>query len=123
MLEDRKILDFKGSYQEFLAYRARQKVFQQAAAVAAPNPEQPKKEKQKRPGGTKNLEKELSALERAIAKAEEAVASLDEQMEQSASDYVKLQELCEQKEGQEAELMELYDKWETISAQLEEARG
>ena len=123
MLEDGKILDFKGSYQEFLAYRARQKVFQQAAAVAAPNPEQPKKEKQKRPGGTKNLEKELSALERAIAKAEEAVASLDEQMEQSASDYVKLQELCEQKEVQEAELMELYDKWETISAQLEEARG
>ena len=123
MLEDGRILDFKGSYQEFLAYRARQKVFQQAAAVAAPNPEQPKKEKQKRPGGTKNLEKELSALERAIAKAEEAVASLDEQMEQSASDYVKLQELCEQKEGQEAELMELYDKWETISAQLEEARG
>ena len=44
-------------------------------------------------------------------------------MEQSASDYVKLQELCEQKEVQEAELMELYDKWETISAQLEEARG
>ena len=123
MLEDGRILDFKGSYQEFLAYRARQKVFQQAAAVAAPNPEQPKKEKQKRPGGTKNLEKELSALERAIAKAEEAVASLDEQMEQSASDYVKLQELCEQKEVQEAELMELYDKWETISAQLEEARG
>ena len=123
MLEDGRILDFKGSYQEFLAYRARQKVFQQAAAVAAPNPEQPKKEKQQRPGGTKNLEKELSALERAIAKAEEAVASLDEQMEQSASDYVKLQELCEQKEGQDAELMELYDKWETISAQLEEARG
>ena len=49
----------------------------------------PKKEKQKRPGGTKNLEKELSALERAIAKAEESVASLDEQMEQSASDYEK----------------------------------
>ena len=123
MLEDGKILDFKGSYQEFLAYRARQKVFQQAAVAAAPKTEQPKKEKQKRPGGTKNLEKELSALERAIAKAEESVASLDEQMEQSASDYVKLQELCEQKEVQEAELMELYDKWETISAQLEEARG
>jgi hypothetical protein len=44
-------------------------------------------------------------------------------MEQSASDYVKLQELCQQKEEREAELLELYDKWETVSAQLEEARG
>ena len=123
MLEDGKILDFKGSYQEFLAYRARQKVFQQAAASAVPKSEQPKKEKPRRPGGTKNLEKELSAVERAIAKAEEAVAALDEQMEQSASDYVRLQELCEQKESQEAELLELYDKWEQVSAQLEEARG
>jgi len=123
MLEDGKILDFKGGYQEFLAYRQRQKVFQQAAAAAAPKVEQPKKEKPKRPGGTKNLEKELSALERAIAKAEEAVQTLDSQMEEAASDYMKLQELCEQKEAQEAQLLELYDKWETVSAQLEEARG
>ena len=123
MLEDGKILDFKGGYQEFLAYRERQKVFQQAAAASAPKAEQPKKDKPKRPGGTKNLEKELSALERSIAKAEEAIAALDAEMEQAASDYVKLQELCEQKEEKEGELLELYDKWETVSAQLEEARG
>ena len=123
MLEDGKILDFKGGYQEFLAYRERQKIYQQAAAAQAPKIEQPKKEKPKRPGGTKNLEKELSALERSIAKAEEAIAALDTEMEQSASDYVKLQELCLKKEEQEEQLMELYDKWETVSAQLEEARG
>ena len=123
MLEDGKILDFKGGYQEFLAYRERQKIYQQAAAAQAPKIEQPKKEKPKRPGGTKNLEKELSALERSIAKAEEAIAALDAEMEQSASDYVKLQELCLKKEEQEEQLMELYDKWETVSAQLEEARG
>ena len=123
MLEDGKILDFKGGYQEFLAYRERQKIYQQAAAAQAPKIEQPRKEKPKRPGGTKNLEKELSALERSIAKAEEAIAALDTEMEQSASDYVKLQELCLKKEEQEEQLMELYDKWETVSAQLEEARG
>ena len=123
MLEDGKILDFKGGYQEFLAYRERQKIYQQAAAAQAPKIEQPKKEKPKRPGGTKNLEKELSALERSIAKAEEAIAALDTEMEQSASDYVKLQELCLKKEEQEEQLMELYDKWENVSAQLEEARG
>ena len=123
MLEDGHILDFKGSYQEFLAFRARQKIYQQAVAAQTPKAEQPKKEKPKRPGGTKNLEKELSALERSIAKAEEAIATLDAQLEEFASDYVKLQELCEQKEEQEAALLELYDKWETVSAQLEEARG
>ena len=123
MLEDGRILDFRGSYQEFLSYRARQKAFQQAASAATPKPEQTKKEKPKRPGGTKNLEKELAALERAIAKTEEAVAELDEQTEQAASDYVKLQELCQQKEIREGELLALYDKWETVSAQLEEARG
>ena len=52
MLEDGKILDFKGGYQEFLAYRERQKIYQQAAAAQAPKIEQPKKEKPKRPGGT-----------------------------------------------------------------------
>ena len=123
MLEDGKILDFKGGYQEFLAYRERQKIYQQAAAAQTPKAEQPKKEKPKRPGGTKNLEKELAAVERSIAKAEEAIANLDAEMEQSASDYVKLQELCLQKEEQEMQLMELYEKWETVSAQLEEARG
>jgi hypothetical protein len=53
----------------------------------------------------------------------QAIADLDAEMEQSASDYVKLQELCLQKEEQEMQLMELYEKWETVSAQLEEARG
>ena len=123
MLENGKILDFKGGYQEFLAYRERQKVYQQAAAAQVPKTEQAKKEKPKRPGGTKNLEKELSAVERAITKAEEAIQQLDAQMEEAASDYVRLQELCEQKELCEADLLELYNKWETVSAQLEEARG
>ena len=82
-----------------------------------------KKEKPKRPGGTKNLEKELNANERAVAKAEERMAELDRAIEESAADYVKLQELYEQKEALEMELLELYEAWERISAQLEEARG
>jgi len=120
MLENGTITDFKGTYQEYLAWRQRQKLL---TSAAEPVRSEPKKEKPKRPGGTKNLEKELAALERAIAKAEEAIQTLDAQMEEAASDYVKLQELCEQKERMDGELLELYDKWETVSAQLEEARG
>jgi len=121
MLEDGHILDFKGGYQEFQAYRQRQKMLQQSAPAV--KTETVKKEKPKRPGGTKNLEKELAALERSIAKAEEGIQTLDTQIEADASDYMKLQDLYTQKEELEGQLLELYDKWETVSAQLEEARG
>ena len=40
-------------------------------AIFFPKAPKEKKEKPKRPGGTKNLEKEVAAAERAVAKAEE----------------------------------------------------
>ena len=121
MLENGTIMDFKGDYQAFLAARQRQKMLVATPAPAAKS--EPKKEKPKRPGGTKNLEKEVNAAERAVAKAEEQVEELNRQIEEAASDYKKLQELYEQKEALEGELLELYDTWEMLSAQLEEARG
>lgn len=127
LLEDGCITDFKGTYEEFQAARARGAFGKPASAPAAPKQETPapaeKKEKPKRPGGTKNLEKEVTAAERAVAKAEERMAQLDSQVEESAADYVKLQELYEEKQALEEELMGLYAKWEELSAQLEEARG
>ena len=127
LLEDGQLTDFQGSYEEFQAARARGSFGKLASAPAAPKQEAPapaeKKEKPKRPGGTKNLEKEVTAAERAVAKAEERMAQLDRQVEESAADYVKLQELYEEKQALEEELMGLYAKWEELSAQLEEARG
>ena len=151
LLENGQITDFRGTYQEFQAARARGaagqslhrlhkkdaqavepacgQLFDAAAEellVPAPakaaEPER-KKEKPKRPGGTKNLEKEVTAAERAVAKAEEAMDALSLQIEEASADYLKLQELYEQREALEAELQGLYDRWETLSAQLEEARG
>ena len=119
LLENGQILDFQGTYQEFLEARQRKK-----AVEAGPEPPQKvKKDKPKRPGGTKNLEKEVAASERAVARAEEELKGLEAQMEASAADYVKLQELYTQREALEAELAGLYDTWEALSAQLEEARG
>ena len=124
MLENGQIIDFKGTYAQFKAARERG-LFTAAAPApavkAAPAPE--KKEKPKRPGGTKNLEKEVNAAERAVAKAEEQMEQLNAAIEEAGADYKKLQELCEQKDALEGELMELYDKWEQLSAALEEARG
>lgn len=120
MLEDGKITDFKGTYQEYLSNSKRKKQSEAQPVVRA---EIQKREKPKRPGGTKNLEKEVTAAERAVAKAEEQMYDIEQQIEQSSSDYLKLQDLYEQRESLEEEILKLYANWETLSAQLEEARG
>ena len=127
MLEDGHITDFRGNYQEYQAARARGAAGKsasdvQVAAEKAPEPKE-KKEKPKRPGGTKNLEKEVTAAERAVAKAEEQMYDLEQQIQEASADYLKLQELYEQREALEEEILKLYGTWETLSAQLEEARG
>ena len=124
MLEGGRITDFKGSYQEFQAVRQRQKQSGQAAPHHAPVPEEgAKEEKPKRTGGTKELEKQVNAAERAVAKAEERMYDLSIQIEEAAADYLKLQELYEQREALEEEILKLYGTWERLSAELEEARG
>ena len=65
----------------------------------------------------------MSAAERAVARAEEALEALNGQMEEAATDYVRLQELCAEKERMEEELSALYEQWEELSAALEEAQG
>ena len=127
MLENGQITDFRGNYQEYQAARARGAAGKSASDVQvsvekAPEPKE-KKEKPKRPGGTKNLEKEVTAAERAVAKAEEQMYDLEQQIQEASADYLKLQELYEQREALEEEILKLYGTWETLSAQLEEARG
>ena len=124
MLEEGHITDFRGNYQEYLAARARGTAGKAASDLPVLGEKIPEhKEKTKRTGGTKNLEKEVAAAERAVAKAEEQMYDLGLQIEQAASDYLKLQELYEQRDALEEEILKLYGTWETLSAQLEEARG
>jgi len=92
-------------------------------AIPAPKTEEPKKEKPKVAGGTKQLEKEVNAAERAVGKAELRLDEIAQAMEESASDYLKLQELYEEREKLEDELAHLYTEWERLSQLLEEARG
>jgi len=118
-LQDGVITDFRGDYRQYLAAKDKRA---QAAEPVAPQSKEKKEEKPKRPGGTKNLEKEVTAAERAVAKAEEQMFELTEQIEQAASDYLKLQELYEQREQLEEEILKLYGNWERLSAELEEAK-
>ncbi len=119
MLEDGKITDFDGTFEEYRAWREKklppppQK--QEAAA--------PKKEKPRRTGGTKLLEKEVAAAEREVIRAEERMYDLTQEIEAASSDYLKLTELYEQREALEEEIAHLYAVWERLSAELEEARA
>ncbi|MCI7473712.1 MAG: ATP-binding cassette domain-containing protein [Clostridiales bacterium] len=121
MLEDGHITDFRGTFEEFRAARERAKA--QAAAPVKAEPEKPKKEKPKRPGGTKELEKQVVAAERAVAKAEERQYELSLKAEEVASNYLELQKVYEEQKALEDEIAALYTKWETLAAELEEARG
>ena len=131
MLENGKITDFKGSYQEYLAAKERGKLSVGTAEGSGP----PSKKEpvtgdgpcagspKKRPGGTKNLEKEVNAAERAVAAAEERMFDLEQEIQEASADYLRLQELYEQREALEDELAHLYAAWERLAADLEEAKG
>ena len=116
-LKDGKITDFRGGYEAWLAKKAREL---ELRSVLKPKTEKPKKEKAKRAGGTKMIEKKLAQTEREIAKAEEQQAALDEKMAENATDYQKLQELTAQRDALDEQLSELYQSWEELSLQLEE---
>ena len=119
MLEDGKITDFEGTFAEYRAWKEKK--------LPAPPPKKEeapvKKEKPKRTGGTKLLEKEVAAAEREVTKAEERMYDLTQEIEVSSSDYLKLTELYEQREALEEEIAHLYAVWERLSAELEEAKA
>ncbi len=123
MLEDGRITDFRGTYSEFRTFRERQVQLKNAAKQAAPEPVKPKEEKPKRPGGTKELEKQVRSAERAVEKVEVRLDELAQEMEEASSDYLKLQDLYVEREKLEDELAHLYAVWERLAGQLEEAKG
>ncbi len=120
MLEDQKITDFKGDYE---AFKARQERLAQLQPAKQPEPKVEKREKPKRTGGTKQLEKQVATAERDVEKAEIRMDELTQEIEANGADYLKLQELYEQRNALEEKLAHLYAVWENLAAELEEARG
>ena len=130
MLENGQITDFRGTFEEYRAAQERAKAAasgkekQVGRGLAPAEKEQSaKKEKPKRPGGTKELEKQVAAAERAVAKAEERQYELSLKAEEVASNYLELQKVYEEQKALEEEIATLYTRWETLAAELEEAKG
>ena len=117
-LEDGTIRDFRGTYDEYRAFRARR-----AEEEPAPVPEKPKRppaappaEKPKRP---KNAERLLAKLEKQIADLEARQAGIAAEIEANATDYLKLTELQEEQARAAEELDALMEQWLTLSEQTE----
>jgi ATPase subunit of ABC transporter with duplicated ATPase domains len=122
-LENGTITDFRGDYEALRAKQIREEELRSVLKPKAEKDSKPKQDKPKSAGGTKNLEKQLRALEREIAKAEEQITALDADMEANACDYQKLQTLSEEKAQAETALADLYERWETLSLSLEELQS
>jgi len=119
MMEGGGITDFRGTYEEYLAWKERQRTL----VKAPPPPREERSPSPRRSGGTKELEKQVAAAERAVAKAEERQYELSRRAQEVASNYLELQDVWEEQKALEEEIAHLYTQWENLASELEEARG
>lgn len=119
-LEDGKILPFEGSYSEYRAMKQRLRQTQ------PPAPARPKEKKRREiteeavpKRNSRNLEKQITRLEREIEKQEKLLTDYDEQIQKAAADYAELARLMEEKESAQVVLDGMYAQWESLSAELE----
>ena len=102
-LKDGEITDFRGSFEQFRAFKAREQ-----------KQEQMKKEvRRKETKKTKepSAEKKAARLEKQIAEAEADLKRIDAEIEEFSADYEKLSALFEEKQSAEAALEALYEQW------------
>ena len=109
-LENGQLTDFRGSFSEYRAYRARQEALAQAAKAAAPKPEK----KPQRKKGTPEREREARRCEREIEKLESRLREIEREAGEHASDYQRLMELEDEKARIDPELDALYSRWEEL---------
>ena len=118
-LENGEYFDYTGSYEQFLAYRERLRAEKGPAPSPAAKKQAPKAEKPRQKGGTKNLSKRVTVLEREISRLEAELADLDSRINHNAADPEKLMGLLAEKEEADAELLGKMEEWERLSEELE----
>ena len=118
-VEDGKILDYSGNYDEFLKKREVERLRALALQNNAPKKEaEPKKEKEKpqnKGSNLKQLEKQRKERQKEINRIEKRIEEIDSETEQNQNDYVLLAKLVEEKEQLEERLLELYEAEEEAS--------
>jgi len=109
LLENGTITDYRGTYEQFREYRARQTALQQTAKAV-----ERKKEPKPKPKRAPNTTRARERTEREIEKLEGQLAALDAESEANATDYQKLMEIDARKQALNAQLEALYEAWEAL---------
>ena len=109
-LRDGKLTDYRGDYREYIAWKARQSVFQQNERR-----EKPEKKPAEKRVKTPNTAKAAARVEREIARLEERQRELARDAETYAADYQKLLEIDEERQSLDDRLLALYEQWEELN--------
>ncbi len=111
LLENGRLLDYRGTYGQMREYLRRQEVFARAAKTEsrASKPAQPVKKR------SLNKEKQLARLEKNIAALEKQISGIEALEQENASDYQKLMVLGEEKDKLSEQLSQAYEQWEALA--------
>ena len=107
LLENGTVTDYRGTYEQFREYRARQTALQQTVKAV-------ERKKEPKPKRAPNTARQRERTERDIEKLEAQLAALDAESEANATDYQKLMELDAQKQTLNTQLEALYAAWEAL---------
>ncbi|MEI5983851.1 MULTISPECIES: ABC-F family ATP-binding cassette domain-containing protein [Sphingobacterium] len=127
-IEDKKIKEYPGTYQEYEAWSAKRVVKAEEPAVKKVK-EEPKKVKAAPTEDNKRLlqkkNKELAALEEKIAQQEILVKDLEVELakEEIYSDAVKLQDHTRRYNSEKASFDKLQADWENLAEEIMELEG
>ncbi len=108
---DGTITDYRGGYQDFLAWRDRQAAFAEASRTR----EQKEKKTGRKPERAPDNTRSSSRIEKEIEKIEAQIAKLNAEAETVSSDYVRLMELDAERADLEEKLVPLYERWEALN--------
>ena len=112
-LENGTIRDFRGTYEQYRAYKSAAALRQQAEKETVRSAEpRPQKQKRETPRNTERL---IAKLEKEIAGLEAQSAELDALAEENATDYEKLMEVDVRRAELAAQLEEKYAQWEELA--------
>ncbi|MFC3197373.1 ABC-F family ATP-binding cassette domain-containing protein [Parapedobacter deserti] len=122
-IEDRKIKEYPGTYQEYEAWQAKrpQKIdTQKAAEPPKPAKEEPLKKDDNKERQAKKLHKELEGIEQRITEKEHAIKEIEVAMaeERIYSDSQKLGEISRQYESLKKELRVVQEQWEKLASEI-----
>ncbi|TWR27791.1 ABC-F family ATP-binding cassette domain-containing protein [Mucilaginibacter achroorhodeus] len=129
-IEDQKIKQYPGTYQEYDEWNAKRKLEPKAAPLPQPKKEEKKPEPVKQPTDNKaqqlkKMNQDLSKLEERVSALEKEVKSLETQLANNDvyNQVDKLQQLTDKYQLKKLEMREQQARWEALAEQIMELEG